>query len=116
DSLAIETHGRNHVVQQLAGTPDKRDALHIFIRTGTFADEQQLGVWIAIAEDDFVAPFKGELAAGAISNFLADDFERCGAGLGCDGWRGKVDDCGSYKKAGFWRHDGRRIGYSGIGC
>src|SRR5215471_6765536 len=44
----------NHLSQELAGPPDKRQALHILVSARAFADENQPGLLVAGPEDDGV--------------------------------------------------------------
>ena len=101
DLFALEAHGLDHVVEQLAAAADEGHARCVFIRARAFADEHEAGVGVAVAEDELVAAF-GEGAAGAVADFFADQVEsgevlfrrngrslrRCGGeGLaGGDGW------------------------------
>ena len=43
---------------------------------GAFADEHQIGVRIADAEDDLLASLLVKLAAGAVADIFADELER----------------------------------------
>src|SRR5206468_644009 len=51
DLLALQSHPRDHLVQQITGAADERAALEVFVFAGAFADEHNLGVGIAFAED-----------------------------------------------------------------
>ena len=80
DFFAFEAHGRNHVVEQLAGATYKRQSLRIFIRTWSFAYKQQSRVGIAVGEDNLVAALV-ECAAGAVADFFANEIKRgCAVG------------------------------------
>jgi len=45
--LARETHRGDDFCQKLAGSPYERLALRVFVRSGRFADEHQVGIRIA---------------------------------------------------------------------
>ena len=75
DLFAAQSHGLDHVVEQLSGAPDERLSLRIFIRARAFADEHQVRMRIADAEDDLLAPLLVKLAAGAIAEIFADQLE-----------------------------------------
>ena len=53
--FAANAHGFDHVVEQLAGATDEGFALDVFVGAGAFADEHQVGAWVAYAEDDLLA-------------------------------------------------------------
>ena len=72
DLVALEAHRLDHLRQQLAGAPDERDALHVFIRARRFADEHQVRRRVADAEDDLLPPERVQLAARAVADVLAD--------------------------------------------
>src|ERR1017187_4275308 len=61
----------DHLRQQLARAADERDTLRVFIRARTFAYEDQFGLLVAHAEDDFGALFV-QAAAMAIANVVED--------------------------------------------
>src|SRR5262245_10824242 len=65
DVGAREADGLDDLRQQLAGAPDERLALLVFIGTRRLADEHELGARIADAEDDLLAAKRAELAARA---------------------------------------------------
>ena len=75
DVVALQAHGLDHLRQQLSGAADKGNALHVFVVPGPFADEDQLGVRIAHAEDDLVA-VAVQLAARAVAQVGGDALER----------------------------------------
>src|SRR6185312_11318518 len=50
--LAAQAHGRNHVVEQLAGAAHEGQPLLVFVGPRTFAHEHQVGVLVAGAEND----------------------------------------------------------------
>src|ERR1700722_6907768 len=66
DVFALQAHRFDHLRQKLSGAADEREALHVFIVTWAFADKDELGFGIAVAEDDFVSSFV-ELAASAFA-------------------------------------------------
>ena len=81
--LALQSHGGDHVVEQLAGAPDERQPLLVFVSARAFADEHQLGMWIASAEDDLLAPQLRQLATLAVgTDVVGDDLQKRGAILG----------------------------------
>ena len=55
DVFALQAHGFDHLREKFSGAADERKTLHVFIVAGAFADENQFGFGIAVAEDDFVA-------------------------------------------------------------
>ncbi len=80
DFFAFEAHGRDHVVEQLAGATYKRQSLRIFIRAWAFTYKHQSCVGIAVGEDDLVAALV-ECAAGAVADFFANEIKRgCAVG------------------------------------
>ena len=52
--------------------PTNGIALDVFVGARRFADEHQVGVGIADAEDDLRAPERVQLAAGAVADVRAD--------------------------------------------
>ena len=72
----------------MSGAANEWNALLIFVRAWTFADKQQLGIRVAIAEDNFVAAFKGELTAGPVANLLSNGVEGRRSSLERDDGRG----------------------------
>jgi len=52
DPPAIEAHRLDHLVEQLSGAPDKRDARSVFVCAGGLAHEHEAGVGVAVAEND----------------------------------------------------------------
>jgi hypothetical protein len=71
DVLALQAHGFDHLGQQFSGAAYERESLGIFVAARAFANEDQLGFWVAVTEDDFIA--RGvELAAGAFAEVFAD--------------------------------------------
>ena len=74
DVFALQAHGFDHLRKKLARAADERKALNVFVVAGAFADEDQLGFGIAIAEDDFIALLV-EFAARAFTQIGADFFE-----------------------------------------
>ena len=72
DFFAPQAHGFDHVVEQLSGAADERFALLVFVGARRFADEHQLGMRIAHAEDNLLAPLLGQAAAGAVADIFAD--------------------------------------------
>ena len=74
DVFALQAHGFDHLGEEFAGAADEGEALDVFVVAGAFADEDEVGFRVAVAEDDFVAGFV-EFAAGAFAEVGADDFE-----------------------------------------
>jgi hypothetical protein len=52
--LALQAHRFNHLRQKFSSAANEGKALHVFIVAGAFADENELGFGIAVAEDDFI--------------------------------------------------------------
>jgi hypothetical protein len=78
DLVAAQAHGGDHVVEELAGLADEGDAGGILVGAGAFADEEEAGVGVAVAEDDVAAAGVGERAAGAVADLVADSLKRGG--------------------------------------
>jgi len=51
DLFALEAHGGDHVVEQLAASADEGQTLCVFIRARTLTDEHEPRVGIAVSED-----------------------------------------------------------------
>ena len=75
DAGSIDAGVRERTVQQLAGGPDKRMARQVFLIARLLADEHQLGLARAFAEDRLCPEFP-EIAAAAVLGRLADLRER----------------------------------------
>src|SRR5215467_4606608 len=71
DVLALQIDGLDDFRQELAGAPDKRDALDVLVRSRRLADEHQVCVRIADAENDLRTPERVELAPRAIADVRA---------------------------------------------
>ncbi len=72
--LALEAHGSDHVVEQLAGASDEGQTLRVFVGARALADKHQLGVGVAGAEDDLLAALLPQLAALAVgADIVGDD-------------------------------------------
>ena len=69
--LAAESHGRDHVVQQLPGLTNERQALFVLVRAWAFANKHQARVRVAVGEHDAVTAGVGEWAAGAVADVAA---------------------------------------------
>ncbi len=69
DLGAGEPDALEQPVEELAGLADERVALLVLVEARRLADEHQVGVGVAHAEDDLRAPF-GEPAASAAGGFL----------------------------------------------
>ena len=72
DVFSLQAHRFDHLRQKFSGAADEGEALHVFIVAGAFADKNQFGFGIAVAEDDFVACFV---------KFAARAFAEIGANL-----------------------------------
>ena len=70
----MQTDVAEQLRQQLPGGADERLSLFVLVEARRLADEHQIGVWFADAEDDLGAP-AGETALGAGERFLLDDLE-----------------------------------------
>src|ERR1700722_3017531 len=55
DLFALQAHGVNHVVEQLAAAADEGQTLCVFIGAWAFADEHEARVGVSVTEDDLVA-------------------------------------------------------------
>ena len=64
--FSLQAHRFDHLREKFSGAADERETLHVFIVAGAFADENQFGFWIAVAENNFVARFV-EFAARALA-------------------------------------------------
>ena len=72
------------VLQQPPGLADERQALLVLVRARGLADEHQLGVRVARAEDDR-GPGRGELGAACAGRRLLPDGLELLAPVGCGG-------------------------------
>ena len=72
----------DHLGEQLAGAAHEGDALGVFIGARAFTHEDQRRVFVAHAENDFVAAF---VQAAAMA--IADIFEDCGRAAPVQAWR-----------------------------
>ena len=79
--LALEAHGVDHVVEELAGAAHEGQPLRVFIGSRALAYEHEAGVGVSVAKDDGVPALKGKRTAGAVSNVGADGLKRGGASL-----------------------------------
>ena len=75
DVFAREADRLDHLRQQLAGAPDERDPLDVFIAARRLADEHEPRVRIADAKDDLAPAERRELAAGAVAEVGANGWE-----------------------------------------
>ncbi len=82
--LALQAHGLDHLVEQLPGASDERTPLLVFVRARAFADEHQLGVGIAFAEDDGLPSLACQHTARTLAQVFLDESQRLGT----------VGDCG----------------------
>ncbi len=104
DLFALQSHGGDHVVEELAGLADEGDALGVFIGAWAFADEHEAGVGGAVAEDDLVAAGM-EGAARAVADLFADEREGGGGTIGFPAIEGRWA-CGRRAEDGLrrWRY------------
>jgi hypothetical protein len=128
--LALEAHGGDHLVEELASAADEWAAGLVLGLAGAFADEENRGIDIALAENGLGAGL-GEAALGADSHLL---FFKLGqeagfffAGEGREGREGqggavlgssvKLDGGGvgelTQRDGDFCRRLGRRSGFCG---
>jgi len=80
DVFALQAHGFDHLREQFSCSPDERQSLSVFIGAGAFANKNQLGFGISIAEDNFVARAV-ELAARALAEVFASLEQRVARNL-----------------------------------
>jgi hypothetical protein len=66
DVFSLQAHRFNHLREKFSGAADKRETLHVLIMAGAFADKNEFGFWIAVAEDNFI-PRSVEFAARAFA-------------------------------------------------
>ncbi len=72
--LAAQSHGGNHVVEQLSGFAYERHALRIFVCAGTLAYEHEPGIRIAIPKNDLVPP-RCERTPGTVPDIFANQLQ-----------------------------------------
>src|SRR5262249_12733251 len=72
DSFPPNSHCRDHVVEELSSATDKWFALLIFVRSWAFANEHDVGSWIAHAEDDLLASLFVQRTASAIAKIFTN--------------------------------------------
>ena len=70
--FAPQAHGLDHVVEQLSGAAHEGLALLVFVSARSLADEHQLRLRIAHAEDDLLASLFVQTAAGAVANIFTN--------------------------------------------
>ncbi len=75
DVFSLQAHRFDHLRKKLSGTSDEGKALHVFIVSGTFADENEFSFGIAVAKNDRVARFV-KLAARAFAQVGSNLRER----------------------------------------
>jgi hypothetical protein len=75
--LSLESDGLEDFGEQLACTAYERPALGVFVSAGTFAYDHYFGVWVALAENEFIAGF-AEWAFQAIMDNTMKFFESRG--------------------------------------
>ena len=69
----LQTHRFDHLGEKFSGAADEWKTLHVFIVPRAFADKNQFGIGIAVAENDGVSGFV---------QFAARAFAEIGANLG----------------------------------
>ena len=79
DVVTRQPDAGEQLVEQLARRADERDALLVLVEAGSLADEHQIGVRVARAEDDLRAA-SGKCALGAACNDLAEGAKLVDAG------------------------------------
>ena len=86
--VSFESHGLDHLVEQLSGAPDERSAGGVLLHARRLADEDQVGVGICLTEDGLCPPL-AELASRAVPDLAdVDGLERLGLLLGRHGGAG----------------------------
>ena len=55
DVFPLQAHCFDHLGEKFSGAADKREALHVFVVSGAFADENEVSFGITVAENNFVA-------------------------------------------------------------
>ena len=73
-SLRVEADAREQLVEQLPGLADERHALLVLVEAGRLADEHQVGLRVARAEDDLRPPLR-EPALRAARDRIGEDGE-----------------------------------------
>ena len=81
DVVAIEADAREQSLEQLARLPCERRSALVFLEAGRLADEHQVGIGIAEAEDDTVAGL-GQAATHTAGGFGCVGVKRGNAGEG----------------------------------
>ena len=76
--FAREADALEQLLEQLARCTDERDALLVLVEARRFADEHQVGIWIAGTEDD-LCPSSGQRALRAVGDDLAEGAELVGS-------------------------------------
>src|SRR5258706_559034 len=66
----------DHIVEQLSSAPTERFSLLVLICARSLTDKHQFCPWIAHAKHDLLAPLLRQLAALAVANVLANQFQR----------------------------------------
>ena len=56
--------------------PDERNALNVFVASRRLADEHQIGVGVADAEDNLLPPELAQLAPRAVADVFANGRKR----------------------------------------
>jgi len=78
--LPVDARLLERLVEQPAGGPDERFARQVFLVAGLLADEDDLGLWRALAEDRLRRVFV-EVAPGAGRGRFSERFQRRVLGL-----------------------------------
>ena len=73
DLRPVEIDHFEHIIEQLAGRPDKRQPLQVFLFAGAFADEHDARILGAVTEYE-VMPRLTETAAPALRALLLEFF------------------------------------------
>ncbi len=77
DLFSLESRGGDHVVEELAGTADKGQALRVLVGSWSLAHKHETRVGVAVAKDDLVAA-GAERATGTVADFTLDRAQRFG--------------------------------------
>ena len=65
DHVPFQPDAAEKLVEQLPGLPDEREALLVLVEARCFADEHQVGVRVAVSEDDLRPPLRETAARAA---------------------------------------------------
>jgi hypothetical protein len=74
--VSAKAHFVEELIEEFAGTPNKRHTLQILIASGSFTHEDDIRLWIPVTEDEFRARLS-ERTADAISNLFLEVRQGC---------------------------------------